>query len=180
VIFFIFCTRNANCFYFSHWECKFFYFLHWECKFFEFLHWECKLFSFFVLAMLIFFISSIGNAISFSFFHAIFVISSIGNPIFQTFAIGMQIIYIYCIGNANFFFFALAMQIILIFALGISFSLTKESPSLCSYKLKMVLKKVLKLLVWIFMLSWMGLNPGSSKSKIYHWIFEKTQILDSG
>ena len=36
---------------------------------------------------------------------------------------------------------------------------------------------MLKLLVWFSMLSWLGLNPESSKSKIYHWIFEKTQIL---
>ena len=35
-------------------------------------------------------------------------------------------------------------------------------------------KNVLKLLAWIFMFSWIGLNPRTSKSKIYHWIFEKT------
>ena len=40
------------------------------------------------------------------------------------------------------------------------------------------MKKVLKLLVWIFMLSRVGLIPGSNISKIYGLKFEKTQILE--
>ena len=40
------------------------------------------------------------------------------------------------------------------------------------------MKRVLKLLVWIFMLSRVGLVPGSNISKIYGLKFEKTQILE--
>ena len=40
------------------------------------------------------------------------------------------------------------------------------------------MKRVLKLLVGIFMLSRVGLVPGSNISKIYGLKFEKTQILE--
>ena len=53
----------------------------------------------------------------------------------------------------------------------------KLSTVHCSYKGEWM-KRVLKLLVWIFMLSRLGLVPGSNISKIYGLKFEKTQILE--